>query len=89
MKQRGSKKTRVGTVVAKKMAKTITVLVERRVAHPEFKKFVNRRKKYLVHDEKNQAGLGDKVEIVETRPISKLKHWALKRIVVKSVEVGL
>jgi small subunit ribosomal protein S17 len=66
-----------GVVVSDKAQKTVTVLVERRVMHPVYKKFVKRAKKYLVHDEADAAKLGDKVEIIECRPISKRKSWAL------------
>ena len=79
------KKTRVGTVVSDKMEKTITVVVERRVLHPQFKKYLSRRKKYLVHDAKEEAKAGDKVEIIETRPLSRRKCWKLNKILVKGM----
>ncbi len=66
-----------GTVVASKMTDTCTVAVERYVQHPKYKKFMRRTKKYLVHDKGNTAKVGDKVEIVETRPISKRKSFKL------------
>lgn len=66
-----------GTVVASKMQDTCTVAVERYVKHPKYKKFVRLTKKYLVHDQGNQAEVGSKVEIIETRPISKRKHFKL------------
>lgn len=66
-----------GTVVASKMTDTITVAVERYVKHPKYKKFMRRTKKYLVHDAGNTAQVGDKVEIIETRPISKRKSFKL------------
>lgn len=66
-----------GTVVSTKMQDTIAVLVERYVMHPKYKKFMRRTKKYLVHDKGNTAKEGDKVEIRETRPISKRKHFEL------------
>lgn len=66
-----------GTVVSTKMQDTITVLVERYVMHPKYKKFMRRTKKYLVHDAGNTAKEGDKVEIRETRPLSKRKHFEL------------
>jgi len=66
-----------GTVVASKMQDTCTVAVERYVMHPKYKKFMRRTKKFLVHDKGNQAKVGDKVEIKETRPISKRKHFEL------------
>lgn len=66
-----------GTVVASKMTDTCTVAVERYVQHPKYKKFMRRTKKYLVHDAGNTAKVGDKVEIIETRPISKRKCFKL------------
>jgi small subunit ribosomal protein S17 len=66
-----------GVVVSDKAEKTVTVLVERRVMHPVYKKFVKRSKKYLAHDEKDQAKAGDVVSIIECRPISKRKSWTL------------
>ncbi len=66
-----------GVVVSDKAEKTITVLVERRVMHPVYKKFVKRSKKYLAHDENEKAKTGDTVEIIECRPISKRKSWML------------
>lgn len=75
------RKTRVGLVVSNKMNKTITVTVERQVPHPLYKKYFKVSKKYLVHDENSTAALGDKVLIMETRPLSKLKRWRLVEIV--------
>lgn len=66
-----------GVVVSDKAEKTITVLVERRVMHPIYKKFVKQSKKYMAHDEKEAANIGDKVSIIECRPISKRKRWML------------
>ncbi len=66
-----------GTVVATKMQDTCTVAVERYVKHPKYKKFMRRTKKFLVHDAGNSAAVGDKVEITETRPVSKRKRFAL------------
>lgn len=78
---RGHRKTRVGTVVSDRMEKTIVVTVERRMLHPTYKKYVNRRTKYKVHDGENTARIGDRVVIEETRPLSKDKRWRLKEIV--------
>jgi len=75
------KTTKVGTVVAKKMKKTVTVLVERQIRHPLYKKIIKRRKKFLVHDENEKCKIGDVVRIVETRPISKRKRWRIQGIV--------
>ena len=66
-----------GVVVSNKAEKTVTVLVERRVMHPVYKKFVKRSKKYLAHDEANVSKMGDNVAIIECRPISKRKVWTL------------
>lgn len=78
--KRHLRKTRVGKVVSNKMDKTIVVEVERRVPHPKFKKIIKRSSKFYVHDEENKAELGDKVEIVECRPLSKSKRWTLKEV---------
>ena len=75
------KRTLMGKVVSDKMDKTVSVLVERRVKHPLYGKIVRRSKKYLVHDETNQAKIGDIVEVQEGRPISKKKSWVLSKVV--------
>lgn len=75
------RKTRVGVVVSNKMDKTIVVEHVARVPHPRFNKIVKRSKKYYVHDADNQAAIGDKVRIVETRPISKSKCWKLEEVI--------
>ena len=82
--ERGLRKTRVGTVVSAKQDKTLVVQVDRRTAHPLYKKVVTRSKKYYAHDEKNEAGKGDVVRIQETKPLSKLKRWRLVEIVRKA-----
>lgn len=74
------RKERVGVVVSDKMTKTIVVEVERRVPHPRFKKIVRRTSKFYAHDENNTAKVGDRVLIVETRPLSKLKRWNLEEV---------
>ena len=74
-KERGRRKSRVGTVVSDKMDKTVVVVVERRYAHPLYGKQVTRTKKYHAHDENNDFNVGDTVRIMETRPLSKLKRW--------------
>lgn len=78
---RGNRKKRVGTVVSNRQDKTIVVRVENTTRHPLYGKIVKRAKKYYAHDALNQAEMGDKVEIQETRPLSKLKHWRLVSIV--------
>lgn len=75
------KKEVIGIVVSDKMQKTITVAVARRVMHPKYKKFINRTSKFKAHDEKEQAGMGDKVAIYEVAPMSKTKRWKLAKII--------
>ena len=75
------RKTRVGVVISDKMDKTLVVEHVARVPHPRFNKIVKRSKKYYVHDESGQAKIGDRVRIVETRPLSKLKRWALAEVI--------
>lgn len=77
---------KTGVVTSVKMKKTIAVEVGRSFSHPLYRRIVRRSSKFLVHDEKNEARLGDTVEIVETRPLSKRKRWRLKRIVSRAVE---
>ncbi|MDG9700464.1 30S ribosomal protein S17 [Ottowia cancrivicina] len=78
------KRTLVGKVVSDKRAKTVTVLIERRVKHPIYDKIVVKSSKYHVHDEKGEYKLGDVVEITESRPISKTKNWVATRLVQKA-----
>jgi small subunit ribosomal protein S17 len=78
---RGSRKERVGMVVSDKPDKTVTVSVETLVRHPLYKKRVRRSKRFMVHDERNEARVGDTVRIIETRPISARKRWRLANIV--------
>ncbi len=85
---RGDRKERVGEVIANKMAKTIVVRVERRFQHPRYKKVVTGYKKFVAHDEKGEAKIGDQVRIQETRPISKTKRWRLIGIVERAVETA-
>lgn len=82
----GLRKERVGEVISDKMTKTIIVRVERRVAHPRFKKIITRYSKHYAHDEKELAGIGDTVRISETRPLSRLKRWALVEVIQKAPE---
>ena len=84
MEERNLRKERVGIVVSDKMDKTIVVAVSERVKHPLYKKIVNRTKKFKAHDENNACGIGDKVLIQETRPLSKDKCWRLVEIVEKA-----
>ncbi|MBW1989478.1 MAG: 30S ribosomal protein S17, partial [Deltaproteobacteria bacterium] len=73
MKERGTRKHMVGTVVSDRMDKTVVVQVERTVKHSRYKKYIRRRKKYHAHDEKNDCRVGDKVALIESRPLSKTK----------------
>lgn len=81
MEARGARKKKVGTVVSDKMDKTVVVRVERLVPHEVYKKYVRRRVTFKAHDEKNEFHVGDRVEIVETRPMSKDKRWRVARLI--------
>lgn len=83
-KGRNLRKTRIGYVVSNKMDKTIVVAVEDRVRHPLYKKIVKRTFKFKAHDENNDCGEGDRVKVMETRPLSKTKHWRLVEIIEKA-----
>ncbi|MCC6669706.1 MAG: 30S ribosomal protein S17 [Planctomycetes bacterium] len=84
--KRGQRRTLVGLVTSDKMNKTRTVEVERLVRHPRYEKFVRRRTRLHVHDENNEAKVGDLVEVMSTRPLSKLKRWRLLRVVTKALD---
>ncbi len=84
MSERNLRKTRVGMVVSDKMDKTIVVAIKDNVRHPLYKKIIKRTIKLKVHDENNSCGIGDKVEIMETRPLSKDKRWRLVNIIEKA-----
>ncbi len=81
--ERNRRKTRVGIVVSDKMDKTVVVAVERLVLHPFYKKYIKRTKKFKAHDERNECQIGDKVQIMETRPLSKTKRWRVVEIIEK------
>jgi len=81
MEARGARKKKVGTVISDKMEKTVVVRVERLVPHDVYKKYVRRRQNFKAHDEKNEFRIGDRVEIVETRPMSKDKRWRVARLI--------
>lgn len=81
------KRTLIGVVLSDKMNKTRVVLVERRTSHGKYGKFLTTRKKYKVHDEKNQTKVGDRVEIVESRPLSREKRWTLKQLIERPQEL--
>jgi small subunit ribosomal protein S17 len=80
---RGRRKTIVGFVTSDKMEKTIVVKVTRRIQHLRYKKIINRTSKFKVHDEENSCNIGDKVLVMETRPLSKDKRWRLVKIIEK------
>lgn len=80
MTERNLRKTRVGVVSSNKMDKSITITVERRLKHTKYGKFMKHTKKFMAHDENNECNVGDKVKIMETRPLSKNKKWRLVEI---------
>ena len=82
------KNEKIGEVVSTKMAKTIVIVVSRRVPHPLYKRIVAKRKKFYAHDEEGKAKLGDVVRIVESRPLSKLKRWTLAEVIRRAAQVG-
>ena len=82
--ERNLRKERVGVVVSNKMQKSIVVSVERKVKHPIYGKFISQTVKFMAHDQNNTCGIGDKVRIMETRPISKNKRWRLVEILEKA-----
>jgi small subunit ribosomal protein S17 len=85
----GNKNEKVGQVVSAKMQKTIVVEVTRRVAHPVYKRIINKRNKFYAHDEERTAKIGDVVRIIECRPMSKLKRWRLSEVLRKAVQVAV
>jgi small subunit ribosomal protein S17 len=82
-KDRGIRKTKVGVVMSDRMDKTVVVRVERVVLDPVYKKYTKRRTTYKAHDERNEYHVGDTVEIIETRPLSKEKCWRVSRLIVR------
>jgi small subunit ribosomal protein S17 len=84
---RGSRRHLVGVVTSNKMQKTVVVMVTRRVKDARFHKFLTRRTKYKAHDEKNECKIGDRVEIVESRPLSRDKRWRVSRLIERPVEI--
>ena len=86
-KARGNRKTRVGVVVSDKMEKTVVVQVDNLIKHPVYKKYIKRKVTCKAHDESNSCNIGDKVLIVETRPISKDKRWRVREVLEKRVIV--
>ena len=84
MENRNIRKSRVGVVVSTKMNKSILVAMERKVAHPIYKKYFKKTTKLMAHDENNECGIGDTVKLMETRPLSKNKKWRLVEIIEKA-----
>lgn len=82
--ERNNRKLREGIIVSDKMDKTVVVALERMIMHPMYKKKVRSTKKYKAHDEKNMCGVGDKVRIMETKPLSKNKRWRVVEIIEKA-----
>ena len=82
--ERAQRRERIGRVVSDKMEKSISVAVDRQVKHPIYGKFITKTTKYMAHDENNEAGIGDTVRIMSTRPLSKRKSWRLVEIVEKA-----
>ncbi len=82
--ERNLRKERIGKVTSNKMVKSITVSIDRKVKHPIYGKFMTKTTKLMAHDEKNEAGIGDTVRIMETRPLSKNKRWRLVEIIEKA-----
>lgn len=84
VEKRAQRKTRIGKVVSAKMTKSIVVAIERKIPHPLYKKYYRVTKKLMAHDEKREAGLGDLVRLMETRPLSKNKRWRVVEIIQKA-----
>ena len=85
MKERGHRRTQIGVVVSDKMDKTVVVQVDKILKHPIYKKYIRRRSKYKAHDEKNEYSVGDRVLIIESRPLSKEKRWRVCKTLEKAV----
>lgn len=83
-KAAGRRRALTGVVVSDTMDKTVVVMVERTVKHPAYQKYIRRRKRYYAHDPKNECKVGDRVEIEESRPLSKLKRWKVTKTIVKA-----
>ena len=86
MEERGKRKVLTGVVASDKMEKTVVVMVNRLVLHPVYKKYIRKRTKVKAHDEKNECHIGDKVLLIETRPLSKEKRWRVKEILERAAK---
>ena len=82
--ERNLRKERIGIVTSNKMEKSVVVMVETKIMHPKYGKFVKYSKKFMAHDEKGECGIGDTVKIMETRPMSKLKRWRIVEVIEKA-----
>lgn len=82
--ERNKRKVREGRVISSRMDRTIVVAVERRFRHPRYEKIIRRTSKLYAHDDKNECGIGDKVKVMESRPVSKLKRWRLVQVLEKA-----
>ena len=87
MSERGNKKTLTGVVVSDKMEKTVVVVVEQRVLHDRYKKYVRRQNRFMAHDERNDCRTGDRVIIEEARPLSRRKRWRVKATISRAPEL--
>ncbi len=87
--QQGHKNRKIGVVVSTKATKTIVVEVSRRVPHPLYRRYITRKKRFMAHDEDGAARKGDRVRIVECRPLSRRKRWRLEEVVIKSTQVEI
>jgi small subunit ribosomal protein S17 len=85
MKKRGMRRQLTGVVISDKMDKTVVVIVERLVKHSIYQKYIRRQNRFAAHDENNSCRIGDKVRIVESRPLSKTKRWRINKIIEKAV----
>ena len=85
MENKNTRKQLIGTVSSDKMDKTVVVMVQRKISHPLYKKYVNKSKKYYAHDPNNSCSMGDVVVIEESKPLSRLKRWRVKNIQQKAV----
>ena len=83
--ERGNRKVQTGTVVSDKMQKTVVVETRTMVQHPRYKKYLRRRRRFKAHDETDTCRVGDKVEIIETRPLSKTKRWRVRKVLERAV----
>jgi len=83
-KSRGRRQEKIGVVISNKMDKTVVVEVERYVMHPLYQKYMRKRSRFMAHDEKNACGIGDRVTISETRPLSRRKRWVVRTVVDKA-----